>query len=86
VVVAAVPPHVRPRDARRLIARARDRTAVLVAVGAWPVEASLRVHVSRCTWTGLGAGTGLLDTRDLHIEVEGKGQSQGKTRKLARAG
>jgi hypothetical protein len=86
VVVAAVPPHLRLGDARRLIARARERKAVLVAFGAWPVEASLRVHTSGCTWSGLGAGMGLLDTRDLRIEVEGKGQPQGKTRKLARAG
>jgi len=41
----------------------------------------VRVHTGRCTWSGLGAGTGLLDTPELHIDVEGKG-----TRKLARAG
>jgi len=86
VVVAAVPPHLRLGDARRLIARARERKSVLVAFGAWPVEASLRVHTSGCTWSGLGAGSGLLDTRDLHIEVEGKGQVTGQTRTLARAG
>jgi hypothetical protein len=81
VVVAAVPPHLRLGDARRLVARARERKAVLVAFGTWPVEAAVRVHTGRCAWRGLGAGTGLLDTRDLHIEIEGKG-----TRKLARAG
>jgi hypothetical protein len=81
VVVAAVPPHLRLGDARRLVARARERKSVLVAFGAWPVEAALRVHTGRCAWSGLGPGTGLLDTRDLHIEVEGKG-----ARKLARAG
>jgi hypothetical protein len=86
VVVAAVPPHVRLGDARRLVARARERKSVLVAFGSWPVEAALRVHTGRCAWSGLGEGTGLLDTRDLHIEVEGKGQPQGTTRKLARAG
>jgi hypothetical protein len=81
VVVAAVPPHLRPGDARRLVARARERKAVLVAFGSWPVEAAVRIHTGRCTWSGLGAGTGLLDTPDLQIDVEGKG-----TRKLARAG
>ncbi len=81
VVVAAVPPHLRLGDARRLIARARERKSVLVAFGSWQVEATLRVHTGGCTWSGLGAGTGLLDGRDLHIEVEGKG-----ARKLARAG
>jgi len=81
VVVAAVPPHLRLGDGRRLVARARERKSVLVAFGSWPVEAALRVHTGRCRWSGLDEGTGLLDTRDLHIEVEGKG-----TRKLARAG
>ena len=81
VVVAAVPAHLRPGDARRLVARARERKAVLVAFGSWPVEAAVRIHTGRCTWSGLGAGTGLLDTPDLQIDVEGKG-----TRKLARAG
>ena len=86
VVVAAVPPHLRLGDARRLIARARERKSVLVAFGSWPVEATFRVHISGSTWSGLGAGSGLLDARDLHIEVEGKGQTQGKPHKLARAG
>ena len=86
VVVAAVPPHLRLGDARRLVARARERRAVLVAFGAWPVEAAVRVHTGRCTWNGLGAGTGLLDARELHIEVEGKGRPREKVRGFARAG
>jgi recA bacterial DNA recombination protein len=86
VVVAAVPPHLRLGDARRLVARARERRSVLVAFGAWPVEAAVRVHTGRCTWSGLDAGAGLLDTRDLHIEVGVKGRPQGKMRRFARAG
>ena len=86
VVIAAVPPHLRLGDARRLVARARERKAVLVAFGVWPVEAAVRVHAGHCTWSGLGAGTGLLNTRDLHVEVEGKGRPQGRTRRFARAG
>lgn len=86
VVVATVPPHLRLGDARRLVARARERKAVLVAFGPWPVEAAVRVHTGRCTWSGLGEGTGLLDTRDLHVEVEGKGQPRGRARGFARAG
>ena len=80
VVVAAVPPHVRPGDARRLVARARERGAVLVALGAWPVEASVRVHTGPGAWRGLGAGTGLLDARDLNLHVDAKGRG------FARAG
>ena len=74
VVVAAVPPHVRLGDARRLVARARERGAVLVAFGAWPVEAAVRVHVGASVWRVLGAGNGLLEERDLNVHVEAKGR------------
>jgi hypothetical protein len=80
VVVAAVPPHVRLGDARRLVARARERGAVLVAFGTWPVEAAVRVHTSPSRWQGLGPGTGLLESRDLNVRVEAKGRG------FARAG
>jgi hypothetical protein len=80
VVVAAVPPHVRLGDARRLVARARERGAVLVAFGAWPVEAAVRVHTGPSSWRGLEAGTGLLEARDLNIHIEAKGRG------FARAG
>ena len=74
LVVAAVPPHVRLGDARRLVARARERGAVLVAFGAWPVEAAVRVHTGPGVWRGLDAGSGLLETRDLNVHVEAKGR------------
>ena len=80
VVVAAVPPRVRLGDARRLVARARERGAVLVAFGAWPVEAAVRVHTGPSQWRGLEPGLGLLDTRDLNVRVEAKGRG------FARAG
>jgi hypothetical protein len=73
VVVAAVPPHVRLGDARRLVARARERGAVLVAFGAWPVEAAVRVHTGPSAWRGLDHGSGLLTGRDLDIHIEAKG-------------
>jgi hypothetical protein len=80
LVVAAVPPRLRLGDARRLISRARERSAVLVAFGDWPVEAAARIHTTPGTWRGLGAGTGLLEGRDLHVEVEARGRG------FARAG
>ncbi len=52
LVVATVPVRVRLGDARRLVARARERASVLVAVGPWPVEASLRVYAEGSTWSG----------------------------------
>ncbi len=46
LVIASTPPSLRAGDARRLIARARERGAVLVAHGAWPAEAALRLHAA----------------------------------------
>lgn len=80
LVVAAVPPRLRRGDARRLVARARERSAVLVALGDWPVEATVRMHTGPGIWRGLGAGNGLLEARDLNVSVEAK------ARGFARAG
>jgi hypothetical protein len=55
MVVAAIPPWLRANDARRLSARARERAAVLVALGSWPAEASLRLHTEPSEWTGASA-------------------------------
>jgi len=73
LVAAAVPHGLRPGDARRLTARARERATVLVALGPWPVEASLRLHARGRTWSGLQTGSGLLASCDLDVRVEGKG-------------
>jgi hypothetical protein len=73
LVAATVPPRLRVGDARRLVARARERASVLVAVGPWPVEAAVRVNAEGGTWCGIEAGSGRLDTRDLHVRVEAKG-------------
>ena len=50
-----------------------ERAAVLVAIGPWPVEASMRLYAEGGAWTGLGDGWGALDTRELHVRVEAKG-------------
>jgi hypothetical protein len=73
LVVATVPSRVRPGDARRLVARARERASVLVAVGPWPVEAAVRIAAEGSTWSGLGSGCGRLDTQELHVRVETNG-------------
>jgi hypothetical protein len=83
LVVADVPRHVRVGDARRLTARARERASVLVALGAWPAEATLRVHARGGAWPGLAGGNGLLARRTIDLDVEGTGI---KRRELARAG
>jgi hypothetical protein len=76
LVVAGAPDGragVRPADARRLVARARERGSVLVVQGAWPAEAALRLRAGGGAWSGLGDGAGVLDARELRVEVEGRG-------------
>jgi hypothetical protein len=73
LVVATVPPRLRLGDARRLVARARERASVLVALGSWPVEAAVRLQTTGTTWHGIGEGTGLLVERDMEVRVEGRG-------------
>jgi hypothetical protein len=64
--------RLRAGDARRLVARARERASVLVAVGTWPVEAAIRVHARGGTWPGLEAGNGVLAERELVVQVDTK--------------
>jgi len=72
VVVATIPRGLRPADARRLEARARERAAVLVAAGSWPGEAALRLRAEHSSWSGLGRGEGLLGRRVLRVAVSGR--------------
>jgi hypothetical protein len=73
LVLAEVPAFVRVGDARRLLARARERGAVLITTGPWPAEAALRLRTGDSAWLGLGRGTGMLSGRDLQVHVDGGG-------------
>ena len=76
LVVAEVPRSVRAADARRLVARAREREVILVPFargGTWPAEAALRVRATGGAWPGLDAGNGALADRTVWVEVEGRG-------------
>ncbi|MGH8975262.1 MAG: hypothetical protein ACRD0C_18920 [Acidimicrobiia bacterium] len=73
VVAATVPGRLRTGEARRLAARARERGSVLVAAGAWPGEAALRLRVQGSSWSGLGRGEGLLGGRTLRVTLAGRG-------------
>ena len=65
-------------------ARARERASVLVAIGPWPVEASIRLYAEGGPWSGLDEGSGALGARDLHVRVEAKGvPTRGQLRALA---
>jgi hypothetical protein len=73
-LVVAVSTKVRPADARRLTARARERgtTMVLVGPAAWPEGADLRLALTAPAWDGLGRGHGHLERRRVHLEVTGR--------------
>jgi hypothetical protein len=72
VVALGVPPRLRPADARRLAARARERGAVLVPFGDWP-GADVLVRAGPSRWIGIGQGHGHLRARSISVVVEGRG-------------
>jgi len=62
-------------DRRRLVARARERGAVLISAGPWAgAHATLAVEESR--WSGLGAGDGRLRERELTVAVSSRAGGQ----------
>ncbi len=85
VVLVHADRRVRPSDARRLLARTRERGAVLVLVtprvpgaprpaGSWPERSEVELHVTDAVWEGLGEGHGHLRAR--RVTVEGGGRRQ----------
>ena len=76
VVAVAAPPRLRAADARRLTARARERGAVLVAVGDGWQGADIRIRAGPGRWVGLGDGHGRLRGHEVPITVEGRGARQ----------
>ena len=65
---------VRPVDARKLVARARERGTVLVQLGpGWEGEADLSLRIVDARWEGLDDGYGHLLARRITLEVAGRG-------------
>jgi hypothetical protein len=81
LVAVATSAGVAPQLAGRIAARARQRGAVLVAVGGWP-GADVTLRVTGATWHGLGAGVGRLRRRE--VEVVGSGRGAAARSRLAR--
>jgi len=76
VVLHAGRSGVRPGDARRLVARARERGSVLLQLGpGWPEGADLAVQVARARWEGLDVGHGLLQARKVQVIRSGRGEA-----------
>jgi len=73
LVVLAGARRLAPGDRQRLMARARQRGSVLLAVGRWP-GAELEIDVGGARWQGLGgAGAGRLRARGVQVRVGGRG-------------
>jgi hypothetical protein len=72
-VVVIGPTRVRPGDARRLAARARERGAVLLPVGfEWPEAPDVSLAVDAGRGEGLGAGHGHLQARRVRVSATGR--------------
>ena len=76
VVLHAGRTGVRTADARRLVARARERGAVLVQLGSgWPEGADVQLEVTRARWEGLDDGHGHLQARKVRVAGGGRGEA-----------
>jgi hypothetical protein len=65
---------VRQVDARRLVARARERGTVLVQLGpGWEAEADLALRIVAARWHGVDDGYGHLTARRIVLEATGRG-------------
>ena len=76
LVVLRPPARPNAAAARRLVARARDRRAVLVVVveeaQRWPVVPEMTLTVASATWQGIGLGHGRLQARRAEVVVSGR--------------
>ena len=79
VVLVHASHRVRAADGRRLVARTRERGAVLVQVGGhrptgamWPEGADVTLDVVDAAWEGLGEGHGHLRARRVTVEAGGR--------------
>jgi hypothetical protein len=75
VVVLCPPFSVRPAMARRLLARTRDRGAILIVLpgqAGWPECPDLRLIVGNTRWDGIGSGDGHLRRRRVTVTATGR--------------
>jgi hypothetical protein len=82
VVLVRSPAGLPAAQARRLAARARERGAVLLPLGAWSEPADLRLAVTASAWQGLGQGHGSLRARRVEVVASGRGAASRERRAL----
>lgn len=76
LVVLAPPCHARPAAARALLARARERGAVVLVVEEHPAfPAELELVVEAAQWHGLADGAGRLRSRRVSVVARGRGSA-----------
>lgn len=73
VVIAQVPRDLRPAEARRLAARARERRSSILALGGWPDACDLSLRVTDSEWHGLHQGYGRITERRCRVAAVGRG-------------
>lgn len=73
VVIARPTPQVKARQARLLAARARERRAVVLALGSWPDTVDTRLRVVDSEWAGLNSGYGRIAARITDVAAQGRG-------------
>jgi hypothetical protein len=84
VVLVKAVRDVRPAEARRLAARARERRSVLLVVGAtWPEAVDLRLRVDDTEWLGLNRGYGRIAARRCRVSARGRGSAARERRVTA---
>jgi hypothetical protein len=74
LVVVHPPVRASQGDMRRLSARARERSAVLLVAGEWE-GAMVRLSVTKQRWQGLGEGHGHLRAREAEVRALGRGSA-----------
>jgi hypothetical protein len=72
VVAGAQRAGLRGQDRQRLTARARQRGAVLLALGSWP-GADVELGCSEVRWSGVDRGAGRLCSRQVVVRSGGRG-------------
>ena len=76
VVVGPPPSRIGAGPACRVLARGRERGAVLVLAGwperSWPDRAELTLHARPLAWSGIGRGHGYLQARQVELTISGR--------------